>query len=86
MAEKMTTEALAEQVARLMAENESLKAKQPKAPGITLKVSAEKKCLSVYGIGRYPVTLYKGQWQRLLKESANIEAFIAAHPELAEKV
>jgi len=52
---------------------------------LTLKVSS-KGALSVYGMGRWPVTLYKTQWQRLLSESAAIEAFITSHAsELADK-
>jgi hypothetical protein len=51
--------------------------KKPKAaPGMRLKVS-EKGALSVYGLGRFPVTLYKEQWKRLLKMSDEITAFIA---------
>ncbi len=48
--------------------------KQP-ARGLTLKVS-EKGGLSVYGLGRFPVTLYKEQWLRLLGLSEQIQAFI----------
>ena len=40
-----------------------------------MKVS-EKGALSVYGLGRFPVTLYKEQWQRLLDMSDDIRAFI----------
>ena len=46
------------------------------APGMRLKVS-EKGALSVYGLGRFPVTLYKEQWKRLLGMSDEIKAFIA---------
>jgi hypothetical protein len=42
-----------------------------------MKVS-EKGAVSVYGMGRFPVTLYKEQWLRLLDMSAEIRAFIAA--------
>jgi hypothetical protein len=58
---------------RLRAENERLKA-QRKA-GLTMKVSA-KGALSVYGLGRFPVTLYKEQWLRLLDVSDDIRGFI----------
>lgn len=52
---------------------------------ISFKVS-EKKCLSVYGLGRLPVTLYAGQWLRLLEVVDQIKAFIEAHrSELAWK-
>ena len=52
---------------------------------LTLKVS-EKGALSVYGMGRWPVTLYKSQWQRLLATVPQIEAFLEAHAaDLADK-
>lgn len=60
----------------LLAENESLK-KALRAT-ISLKVS-EKGALSVYGLGRFPVTLYKGQWERLLATAEQIRAFIEAN-------
>jgi len=43
-----------------------------------LKVS-EKGALSIYGMGRFPVTLYKEQWLRLLDMSEDIRAFIVAN-------
>ena len=58
---------------RLRAENARLKGKEK--GGITLKVS-EKGAVSVYGMGRFPVTLYKEQWQRLLAAAPEIETFI----------
>jgi hypothetical protein len=42
-----------------------------------MKVS-EKGAISIYGMGRFPVTLYKEQWLKLLDISADIRAFIAA--------
>jgi hypothetical protein len=52
----------------LRADNEALKAKHKgRAPGLSMKVS-EKGAVSVYGLGRFPVTLYISQWQRLLSE------------------
>ncbi len=60
----------------LLAENEALK-KALRAT-ISLKVS-EKGALSVYGLGRFPVTLYKGQWERLLATADQIRAFIEAN-------
>jgi hypothetical protein len=61
---------------RLRAENEALKARGPR--GISLKVS-EKGGVSVYGLGRFPVTLYKEQWAKLLDMADEIRAFIKAH-------
>jgi hypothetical protein len=46
--------------------------------GLTLKVS-EKGGLSVYGLGRFPVTLYKEQWTRLLGMAEEIREFIKAN-------
>lgn len=48
---------------------------------LSLKVSA-KGALSVYGMGRWPVTLYKGQWERLLAAGDDIKAFIATNDKL----
>lgn len=61
------------EVERLRAENERLKAQRKS--GLTMKVS-EKGALSVYGLGRFPVTLYREQWLRLLDMAADIRAFI----------
>jgi hypothetical protein len=58
---------------RLRAENERLKKAQTR--GVTLKVS-EKGALSVYGMGRFPVTLYKEQWTKLLDMADDIRGFI----------
>jgi hypothetical protein len=51
----------------------------PKA--LTCKVS-EKGALSIYGLGRFPVTLYRGQWERLFAAKDQIEAFITANSAL----
>ena len=66
------TDAAAE-LAKLRAENERLKRTQSR--GITLKVS-EKGGVSVYGLGRFPVTLYKEQWTKLLDMADEIRVFI----------
>ncbi len=66
-------EDLKAQLARLKAENESLKQRQTK--GLSLRVS-EKGGLSVYGLGRFPVTLYKEQWARLLDMADDIRQFL----------
>jgi hypothetical protein len=58
---------------RLRAENARLKGKEK--GGLTLKVG-EKGAVSLYGMGRFPVTLYKEQWLRLLAATPEIEAFI----------
>ncbi len=59
---------------KLRAENEALKKSSSK--GLSLRVS-EKGAVSVYGLGRFPVTLYKEQWLRLLDMSEDIRAFIS---------
>jgi hypothetical protein len=64
------------EIERLRAENERLK-KTGYAKS-AMKVS-EKGALSVYGMGRFPVTLYKEQWLRLLAMAEDIKAFIEAN-------
>lgn len=62
------------EIARLRAENEALK--KPVARGqMSLRVS-EKGALSVYGLGRFPVTLYREQWEKLLGMADQIRQFI----------
>lgn len=68
-----TEEELKAELAKLKAENEALKARGSK--GISFKVS-EKGGMSVYGMGRWPVTLYKEQWLKLLDMSDDIRRFI----------
>jgi hypothetical protein len=69
----MAEEDLKAELERLKAENERLKSRSTR--GVTLKVS-EKGGVSVYGLGRFPVTLYKEQWVRVLDMSDDIRAFI----------
>ena len=59
---------------RLRAENEQLK-KVAASRGGSLRVS-EKGGVSVYGLGRFPVTLYKEQWTKLLDLADEIRSFI----------
>ncbi len=66
------------EVERLRAENEALKAKANHAGKLAIKVS-EKGGVSVYGLGRFPVTLYQEQWGRPIGHGAEITAFIKAH-------
>jgi hypothetical protein len=70
----MSDQDLQDELARLKAENEALKAKTARAT--SLRVS-EKGGVSVYGLGRFPVTLYKEQWLKLLGMTEEIRAFIA---------
>jgi hypothetical protein len=71
----MSTEAeLRAELERLKKENESLKSRPAKG-ATSLKVS-EKGGVSVYGLGRFPVTLYKEQWLKLLDMADDIRRFI----------
>ena len=72
----MSDEELKTELARLRNENAALK--KGASSGIRLQVS-EKGAVSVYGMGRFPVTLYKERWLKLLDMSDNIRAFIAAN-------
>ncbi len=72
------SEDLAREVERLKAENEKLKAGRNSSTGISFKVS-QKGALSAYGLGRFPVTLYKEQWQRLLEKKEELLQFIEQH-------
>lgn len=69
-------DAMKEELERLRAENAALK--KTSSRGLSLKVS-QKGALSVYGLGRFPVTLYKEQWNKLLDMADDIRAFIAAN-------
>ena len=72
----MSDDDVKKELERLRNENAALK--KGAATGVTMKVS-EKGGLSVYGMGRFPITLYKEQWLKLLDMSADIRAFIAAN-------
>jgi hypothetical protein len=61
---------------KLRAENAALK--KTTSRGLSMKVS-EKGALSVYGLGRFPVTLYKEQWKRLLEMTEDIKTFLKAN-------
>ena len=73
MSEDSTEDQMRTELERLRAENESLKRGDPK--GLSLKVS-QKGGVSVYGLGRFPVTLYKEQWTRLLDMADEIRTFL----------
>jgi hypothetical protein len=73
----MSDETLRAEVERLRAENEALKARATRGV-ISLRVS-EKGGLSVYGLGRFPVTLYKEQWLKLLDMADELRSFIREH-------
>jgi hypothetical protein len=75
----MADEDLRAELERLRAENELLKNKGVR--GLSLKVS-EKGGLSLYGVGRFPVTLYKEQWRKILGMAEEIEEFIKKNESL----
>ena len=72
-------ETVEQKLARLEEENKALK--QRRTGQLYLKVS-EKGGLSVYGLGRFPVTLYKEQWKRLLDFTTEIRAFLQENDQL----
>ncbi len=75
----METQAeMAKEIARLKAENESLKGK--KKP-FSMKVS-EKGGISVYGLGRFPVTLYQEQWMTLIENIEEIKNFLEKNKDI----
>ena len=78
----MTEDELKAEIERLKAENERLKS--PARGQISLKVS-EKGGVSLYGLGRFPVTLYKEQWAKLLATGDQIKSFIEQNDHLLKK-
>ena len=69
----MNEQEMKAELQRLQAENETLKTRASRA--ISIKVS-EKGGVSIYGLGRFPVTLYKEQWAKLLDIADEIRAFL----------
>jgi len=74
----MSDDNLQKEIERLKAENEKLKEDKNKPRDIFFKVS-QKGAVSAYGLGRFPVTLYKEQWTKLLEKKDDILEFIAAN-------
>jgi hypothetical protein len=77
-----TPEEMQAEIERLRAENETLK--KPARGQLSLRVS-EKGALSVYGMGRFPVTLYREQWEKLLGMSDQIKQFIQDNDQQLKK-
>jgi hypothetical protein len=75
----MSEDDLKAEIEKLRAENDQLKNKSVR--GLSLKVS-EKGAVSLYGVGRFPVTLYKEQWLKILGMKEDIEAFIHSNSNL----
>ena len=76
----MSDQDLKAELERLRAENAALKQRG----SASIKVS-EKGGVSVYGLGRFPVTLYKEQWKKLLSMAGEIKAFMAEHESQLKK-
>jgi hypothetical protein len=71
----MSDNASQEEIERLRAENTKLKQQAVKAGTLSFRVS-EKGAVSVYGLGRFPVTLYQEQWDKLLGQIDELRRFI----------
>ena len=69
----MSDDEMKAELERLRAENAALKNRTQR--GVSLKVS-EKGGVSVYGLGRFPITFYKEQWEKLLDMADDIRSFI----------
>lgn len=80
-----TTAQMMAEIERLKAENAKLATQAKASIKHGLKVSA-KGALSLYGLGRFPITLYKSQWLALLDKGTDIRQFINDHAtELKDK-
>ena len=75
MADETKSDLTPEQMAARIAE---LEGRLAKGGSISFKVS-EKGAVSVYGLGRFPVTLYLEQWTKLLSNADDLKAFIEAN-------
>ena|ERR1700757_4323774 len=79
-------QALLAEIEALKAQNAALEQEKNTGGTFSMKVSENKRCLSIYGMGRRPVTLYASQWQKILAHAADIEQFIEVnHDRLAWK-
>lgn len=86
----LSREAAAQKIVELEAQLAAMKAASQRK--LTLKVTAKKPdgtgtdgAVSLYGLGRFPITLYAGQWERLLGEAEHIAAFIKANGDLISR-
>ena len=95
MNEVISLKNLQEQIAKLQADNATLRHSAERK--LTLKVTAPKLdtksgqmkgssgAVSLYGLGQFPVTLYASQWERLLDSADTIRAFIATNAALVAR-
>jgi hypothetical protein len=72
------------ELARLRAENDRLKSQQRTSGSLTFKVS-EKGAVSVYGLGRFPVTLYQEQWDKLFGGIDELKRFLEENRDRLKK-
>ena len=79
----MADEDLQKEIERLRAENDALKTVR-RTGTVTFRIS-EKGVVSVYGLGRFPVTLYQEQWDRLLGAAEDLRTFIDANRDKLKK-
>lgn len=76
MSKQPTAADLAAELAKVRAELEAAKQAASQPRRITFKVS-EKGAVSVYGLNaRFPVTLYRDQWERLIAQYAALQSFM----------
>jgi hypothetical protein len=75
---------LENELARLRAENQKLKTQQRTSGALTFKVS-EKGAVSVYGLGRFPVTLYQEQWDKLFARIDDLKRFLEENRDRLKK-
>ena len=78
------TDDVQKELERLRAENEALRSQKRTSGTLTFKVS-DKGAVSVYGLGRFPVTLYQEQWDKLLAQTAELKRFIDENRERLKK-
>lgn len=75
---RKSDDVMEQELARLREENALLKKSRATEGRISFRVSS-KGGVSVYGLGRFPVTLYKEQWSRLLDTHDELRAFLKAN-------
>jgi hypothetical protein len=80
----MADEDVQQELQRLRSENEALRKQGTRAGGLTFRIS-EKGAVSVYGLGRFPVTLYQEQWEKLLAQAEELRGFIESNRDQLKK-
>ena len=84
----MNADQLRAYIAQMQAEPQrkiTLKVTAPKLDEKTGEMKGSSGAISVYGLGRFPVTLYASGWERLLSEADTIHAFIKANEALLSR-